>query len=108
MTKLLDSKVSAEGRVSIPSGIRHRLGLQPGDRVQFLVDDDGDVRLVTARSLAAEVWARNTGGDTVDTGTVVREAREADERANRLDDDEPFDTAPSSGDDVLAALFPEA
>ncbi|GAA1808154.1 AbrB/MazE/SpoVT family DNA-binding domain-containing protein [Planosporangium flavigriseum] len=108
MSKILESKVSAEGRISIPADIRHRLGLQPGDRVQFLLDEDG-VRLVTARSLAEAVWARNTGGDALDAGEAIRAAREADDRGTDRDD-RPLDAGPTDAeeDKVLASLFPAA
>jgi AbrB family looped-hinge helix DNA binding protein len=105
---MLESKVSAEGRVSIPADIRHRLGLQPGDRVQFVLDEDG-VRLVTARSLAEAVWARNTGGDALDAGEVIRATREADDHGTDRED-RPLDTGPSTAgeDEFLASLFPAA
>jgi AbrB family looped-hinge helix DNA binding protein len=105
--KVHESKVSAEGRVSIPADIRHRLGLEPGGRVQFLLGEHGEVRLVTAQSLADEVWAQNTGRDAGDAGGMVREVREADARAESWEDG-PFDTAENGGDDVLASLFPAA
>ena len=106
MTVVLGGKVSAEGRIVIPADIRNRLGLAAGDRVQFLVDDAG-VRLVTARTLAAEVWANNIGGDAADPVDLVREARAASDRESRWDD-EPAETPSGSGDDVLAMLFPDA
>ena len=34
------AKVTTKGQVTIPSAIRRKLGLEKGDRVQFL--DDGD------------------------------------------------------------------
>jgi len=106
MAKVLESKLSTEGRVSIPADIRQLLGLEPGDRVQFLVDDTG-VRLVTARTLAEEVWARNTGGDAADAVDLVHAARQA--AAGRIDrwTDEPVEDASTGGGDaVLAVLFP--
>jgi AbrB family looped-hinge helix DNA binding protein len=111
VVKVLEGKVSNEGRVVIPIDIRHSMGLAAGDRVQFVLADDGEVRLVTARSLAHALWARNTGGDAVDTGELVRAVREAGERGAVdawADDDLP--SAPSgasSHDDVLSTLFPD-
>jgi AbrB family looped-hinge helix DNA binding protein len=107
MARVLDGKVSPEGRVVIPAEIRTTLGISPGDHVQFIVDD-GDVRLVTARTLAEQVWANNTGGDAADAVDLVHATR--DEQANREDrwSSEPFDAPASSGDDVLETLFPAA
>ena len=39
------STLTSKGQVTIPAGVRKRLGLQPGDRVAFIVDGD-EVRLV--------------------------------------------------------------
>lgn len=39
------STMSSKGQTVIPKAIRERLGLQPGDAVDFVVQDDGDVVL---------------------------------------------------------------
>jgi AbrB family looped-hinge helix DNA binding protein len=109
VAKVQESKVSAEGRVSIPADIRHALGLQAGDRVQFVLDG-ATVRLVTARSLAESVWSHNTGGDACDAGEVIREVREAEEDRPGEREDQPLDPGPPDDDqdEFLAALFPAA
>lgn len=38
------STLTAKGQVTIPAGVRKRLGLRPGDRVAFILDGD-EVRL---------------------------------------------------------------
>jgi AbrB family looped-hinge helix DNA binding protein len=110
VARVLEGKVSPEGRVSIPAAVRHALGLEAGDRVQFLLEGD-TVRLVTARSLAESVWAHNTGGDAVDAGELVRAVREREDRSNDWDE-HPLDAGSASRDqgedDVLALLFPAA
>jgi len=35
--------MSSKGRTVIPKAIRDRLGLRPGDALDFVVQDDGDV-----------------------------------------------------------------
>jgi AbrB family looped-hinge helix DNA binding protein len=48
-----ESTISSKGQVTVPKAIRQRLHLQAGDRLQFLVDGDGSVRLAAAtRDLA--------------------------------------------------------
>ena len=74
-----DTKVSNEGRVVIPAAVRAALGVEPGDRVRFVVED-GQVRLVTAQSLLFAVWANNTGGEAGDSVTDVRTFRREDAR----------------------------
>jgi AbrB family looped-hinge helix DNA binding protein len=39
------STLTRKGQVTIPAGVRKRLGLHPGDRIAFIVDGD-EVRLV--------------------------------------------------------------
>lgn len=73
----VDTKVSNEGRVVIPAAVRSALGIGPGDRVRFVLED-GEVKLVTARSLMFAVWANNHGGDAGDSVADVRAERRAD------------------------------
>ena len=42
------SRISSKGQVTIPQGVRTRLGLQPGDRVEF-VEDGGRTVLQPGR-----------------------------------------------------------
>jgi AbrB family looped-hinge helix DNA binding protein len=75
-----DTKVTPEGRVLIPAAIRRHLGVAAGDRVRFELTD-GNVRLVSARSLAEQVWAANATpepGASVADGIDVRWARDVD------------------------------
>lgn len=104
MVKVLESKVSPEGRVSIPVAVRRQLGVQPGDSVRFLLGEDGQYRLATSRSVAEALWARNTGPDAGDAGETVRAMREAEDR--RVRHTEPSDWAGARTDDadVLALL----
>ena len=73
----IDTRLSPEGRVVIPAAVRSALGVAPGDRVRFVVED-GVVTLVTAQSLLSAVWANNHGGDAGDSVTAVRATRLAD------------------------------
>jgi AbrB family looped-hinge helix DNA binding protein len=70
--------INQQGRVVVPVEVRSALGLEPGDRVDFVLED-GVVRLVTAQMLAAAVWANNHGGDTGDSTRDVRAARSRDQ-----------------------------
>lgn len=40
-----DAKVTSKGQVTIPKGIRDRLGISKGDYLRFTVEDDGTVRM---------------------------------------------------------------
>ncbi len=43
-----ESTISSKGQVTVPKAIRTRLHLKAGDRLRFLVDADGSVRLAAA------------------------------------------------------------
>ena len=62
----------------IPAAVRAVLGVGAGDRIRFTVRD-GEVRIVTARSLLTAVWANNHGGDAGDAVNDVREVRTEDQ-----------------------------
>ncbi len=42
------STLTRKGQTTIPKDIRDRLNLKPGDKIKFLVNADGSVRLVAA------------------------------------------------------------
>ncbi|HEX9569283.1 MAG TPA: AbrB/MazE/SpoVT family DNA-binding domain-containing protein [Rhodospirillales bacterium] len=44
-----------DGRVTIPKPVRKRLGLKPGDRLEFVVHDDGTALMVPATLRAADL-----------------------------------------------------
>ena len=44
----MTSTLTSRGRTTIPREIRLRLGLMPGDRIEFVVDDEGRIVLVAA------------------------------------------------------------
>jgi antitoxin PrlF len=43
-----ESTISSKGQITIPKAIRTRMHLKVGDRLRFLVDADGSVRLAAA------------------------------------------------------------
>jgi AbrB family looped-hinge helix DNA binding protein len=49
------STLTSKGQTTIPKEIRARLHLQPGDRVEFVVDEDGRVVMFPATVDAAEL-----------------------------------------------------
>jgi len=42
------STLTSKGQTTIPGEIRRHLKLKPGDRIEFVVEKDGKVRLVPA------------------------------------------------------------
>lgn len=50
-THMPESTITVKGQTTLPKDVRQALGLQPGDRVRYLILDDGEVRLVRSRSV---------------------------------------------------------
>jgi AbrB family looped-hinge helix DNA binding protein len=75
-----EGKLNPEGRVVVPAAIRRLLGVSSGDRLLFVSDAQGGVRLTSAKALIHAVWANNHGGDGGDSGEDVRQMRDADRR----------------------------
>lgn len=42
----MQATITSKGQVTVPKAIRDRLHLSPGDRIEFLVDEDGAVRVI--------------------------------------------------------------
>ena len=42
----MQSTLTSKGQMTVPKRLRDLLHLQPGDRIEFLVDEDGTVRMV--------------------------------------------------------------
>jgi len=47
---MIESAVTAKGQTTLPRRVREELGLQPGDRIRYILAD-GEVRLLKARSV---------------------------------------------------------
>lgn len=47
-----ESTLTTKGQTTVPKEVREALGLRAGDRVRYLLLDDGQVRLLRQRPLA--------------------------------------------------------
>jgi len=50
-----EARMSSKGQITLPKDIRDRLGLKQGDRVRFIVENDGRVRLLPAKRDVSEL-----------------------------------------------------
>ena len=57
-----NAKVMSKGQITIPKDIRDLLGLSCGNRVTFIVDGSGSVRLVNAATYAMQLLQANMSG----------------------------------------------
>jgi antitoxin PrlF len=49
------STLTSKGQTTIPKDVRKRLNLQPGDRLEFVIDEDGRVLILPASIDASEL-----------------------------------------------------
>jgi AbrB family looped-hinge helix DNA binding protein len=47
--------MTSKGQITVPKDIRLTLGLKPGDRIRFLLEADGRVRLMPAKRDISEL-----------------------------------------------------
>jgi len=107
----VDGKINAEGRVVVPVSIRRLLGVGSGDRLLFVTDDAGNVRLTSVKAMIEAVWANNHGGEIGEAGNAgedVRSLRDADhqqelDQMQEISEQDAADTR--TDDEVAAALF---
>ena len=50
-----EAKVTSKVQITLPKEIRTKLGLKQGDRVRFVIEDDGRVRLLPAKRDISEL-----------------------------------------------------
>lgn len=50
------STLSSKGQITIPREVREELGLEEGDKLEFLVEADGSVRLRPVTASARELY----------------------------------------------------
>jgi AbrB family looped-hinge helix DNA binding protein len=102
----LDTKVSPEGRVVIPIEVRRALEVAGGGRVRFVLED-GQVSVVSSRTLAVALWANNHGnaGDSVaDVRTARNQDRELEaQNQSRAASDLRSSASDQRSDDEVAA-----
>jgi AbrB family looped-hinge helix DNA binding protein len=81
------STISSKGQVTVPQGIRTRLGLAPGDRVEFVVDGEKTlIRPARTTSSAFEEYRGALGtfpGGAKEINDWVRELRELESGGRR-------------------------
>jgi AbrB family looped-hinge helix DNA binding protein len=56
------TKMTAKGQITLPVAIRKRLDLKPGDKVGFIMDGGGEIRIVNVSAMTVDGMAAHSGG----------------------------------------------
>jgi antitoxin PrlF len=51
----VSGKVTSKGQITLPAKVRRRLGVRPGDRIEFIETDTGNVEIVARRKTLADL-----------------------------------------------------
>jgi antitoxin PrlF len=51
----MSATVTSKGQITIPKGVREKLKLQTGDKLEFLVQEDGTAKVVPVTSSIKEL-----------------------------------------------------
>lgn len=67
-----DAKVMSKGQITIPKNIRAALGVSPGDRVTFIVEN-GTVRVINSAIYAMQKFQQQMRGQAKQAGFTGEE-----------------------------------
>lgn len=74
------SKISSKGQVVIPIEVRKTLGIEEGDNIRFIIDEEGKTNIEVVKKKAIlnlfGVAKPQPDMDTSDFGKVLRESNE--------------------------------
>ena len=62
---MLESAITSKGRTTLPKAVRKALGVAPGDRVRYVILDNGEVRMIPVRPLSRLFGTFEHGEPTV-------------------------------------------
>jgi len=63
----MQTTVTSKGQVTIPKMVRDRLDLNPGDKVEFVLEENGTVRLIPVRVSAQRLTGTVPKSEQVET-----------------------------------------
>jgi AbrB family looped-hinge helix DNA binding protein len=73
---MTSSRITSKGQITVPKAIRETLGVEPGDRIAFRVQEDGRVvvepETVDLRSLRGALKPRRRGVSVEEMAAAVR------------------------------------
>ena len=51
----VSAKLTSKGQITLPAKVRERLGVEPGDRIDFVESETGNVQIVARRKTFADL-----------------------------------------------------
>lgn len=78
---MIESSITTKGQTTLPKPVRDALGVRPGDRVRYLIDDD--VRILPVRSMNRLFGALKTDGPPATLDDMQRAIAEGATESDR-------------------------
>lgn len=69
---MVESAVTAKGQTTLPKPVRRALGIEPGDRVRYVIFDNNEVRLLPVRPVSRLFGALKYDGPPVSLEDMER------------------------------------
>ncbi len=76
VSPMIESAVTSKGQTTLPRAVREALGVEPGDRVRYVIFDSNEVRILPVRPLARLFGAFKHDGPPVTLDDMERAAAE--------------------------------
>ena len=73
---MIESAVTSKGQTTLPRPVREALGIEPGDRVRYVILDDGEVLMLPIRPLSRLFGVLKYEGPPVTLEDMERAAAE--------------------------------
>ena len=51
----MQAKITSKGQVTVPKAVRDRFHLSPGDKIEFLIEEDGTLRVIPVTATLREL-----------------------------------------------------
>ena len=78
---MIESSITTKGQTTLPKAMRDAVGVRPGDRVRYLIDDD--VRILPVRSMNRLFGALKTDGPPATLDDMQRAIAEGATESDR-------------------------
>lgn len=69
---MVESAITAKGQTTLPKPVRRALGVEPGDRVRYVIFDNNEVRLLPVRPVSRLFGALKYDGPPVSLEDMER------------------------------------